>query len=72
MKKSKGIKAIEKTALQHGVSTAEARAEMQNALDLAFDKNPADPFWSKWQGRKPPLEEFIVALSNKVLSRFGM
>ena len=71
MKKSKAIKAIEKAALAHGVSTAEARADMQSALNHAYDTNPDDTFWAKWGGKKPTLEQFILAVSDDVLARLG-
>ena len=70
MKKSKITKIIEKTALQHGVSTEKVRADMQAALDHAYENNRNDPFWSKWR-RKPTLEQFIMAATDEVLARFG-
>ena len=70
MKKSKITKIIEKTALQHGIGTEQARADMQAALDHAYENNGSDPFWCKWRS-KPTLEQFLSAATDEVLARFG-
>ena len=70
MKKSKITRIIEKTALQHGISMGQARADMQAALDHAYENYGSDPFWSKWRV-KPTLEQFISAATDEVLARFG-
>ncbi|MCL1832043.1 MAG: hypothetical protein FWG45_03920 [Oscillospiraceae bacterium] len=69
MKKSKAMKAIERVALQEGISVKEARREMQKALDIAYTNKGTDVFWHKWGGRKPTLEEFVSAATDKVLTR---
>ena len=71
MKRSKAAKIIERTALKEGVSVAEVRRGIQEALDYAFENNAADSFWEQWRGRKPTLEQFIVAVSDEVLLRFS-
>ena len=71
MKKSKAVKMIELVAVREGVSVAEVRREMQKALDHAYENNTDDLFWNKWKGRKPTIDEFIVAVSDDVLTRFA-
>lgn len=71
MKKSKAMKAIERIALQEGISVAQVRADMQAAIDNAYEnrtESTAD-FWGKWRGRKPTPEEFIVSASKEILSK---
>jgi hypothetical protein len=72
MKKSKATKIIERIALQEGVSVAEVRAEMQKAIDLAYEKcSETEEFWAKWKGRKPSPEEFIVAANAEILGKLN-
>jgi hypothetical protein len=73
MKRSKAAKAIEKIALNEGVSTAEIRQNMQEAIDIAYanrDDSNAD-FWSQWQC-KPSPEEFIIAANKEVVTKFAL
>ena len=70
MRKSKGKKAIEQVALKNGISVAEARREIELAIDAAI-ANPdpkAQEFWDKYikDGRKPTPEEFIVYMADKI------
>jgi len=71
MKKSKGARVIERVAVEHNVSVAEVRLEIQKAIDDAFenkDQNAyAKDFWNKWKGRKPTPEEVIVAVSKNTV-----
>ena len=70
MKKSKALKALENTALLHGVTVAEVRRGIQESIDHAYEnrnESNAD-FWGKWRG-KPTVEQFIVAVSGKVADR---
>lgn len=65
----KGRAAISRTAEHYGVSNAEVRAEMQKALDAAWETT--DPVAKQKQAElfpngKPTLEQFIVALSDAV------
>jgi len=70
MRKSKGKKAIEQVALKSGINVAEARREIELAIDAAI-ANP-DPtvqaFWDKYikGDRKPTPEEFIVYMADKI------
>ena len=74
MKKSKSMKIIEKTALQHGVSVAEVRRGIAEAIDIAYEnKGESMPeFWGKWHGRKPTPEEFIISASKNVLDKLDL
>jgi hypothetical protein len=38
MRKSKALKTLESTALREGVSVAEVRREIENAIDHAYEK----------------------------------
>ena len=71
MKRSKAVKAIELIAIREGISIAEVREKMQEAINLAFENKEQDvatkAFWGKWGGRKPSPEEFINAASRKIL-----
>jgi hypothetical protein len=72
MKKSKALKILEKTAVKEGVSVAEVRRGIQEALDIAYDnrnESNAD-FWHKWRG-KPSIEEFVIAVYGKTLGGLG-
>ena len=70
MKKSKALKILQATALREGVSIAEVRRGIQEAIDHAYEnRKPTDVFWHKWGGRKPNVEEFIVAANAKTLAR---
>jgi len=70
MKKSKAMKIIEKTALQHGVSVAEVRRDMQTAIDHAYENrgDSMPEFWGKWRD-KPSVEQFLMAANAAVLDR---
>jgi hypothetical protein len=73
MKRSKALKILEKTAVKEGVSVAEVRCGIQEALDVAYEnrnESNAD-FWGKWHG-KPNVEEFIVAIQGKTLDKLGV
>jgi len=68
MKKSKGLKALEKVALKCGVSVAEVCKEIESAIDTGM-ANPdptARAFWDKYMksGRKPTPEEFIAYMAE--------
>lgn len=72
MKKSKGLKAIERVAIQNGVSVEEVRKEIECAINAGMS-NPdptARAFWDKYikSGRKPSAEEFIVYMAEKTKS----
>ena len=72
MKKSKAMKLIEKVAVKEGVSVSEVRLEMQSALDIAYENRREDePFWQRWKGKKPTLEQFLIAMSDETLSRLN-
>ena len=72
MKKSKTAKIIEKIALQEGVSIAEVRANLLEAIDCGYENRNQSvismKFWLQWGGRKPTLDEFLIATSKKVYS----
>ncbi|MDL2287046.1 hypothetical protein LJB90_00560 [Eubacteriales bacterium OttesenSCG-928-G02] len=73
MKKSKGEKAIEDVAKSNGISVAEARKEIELAIDMAM-ANPdptAKAFWAVYikNGKKPTPEEFIVYMAKRVESK---
>ena len=72
MKKSKAMKLIEKVAVKEGVSVSEVRTEMQSALDISYENRcENEPFWQRWKGRKPTLEEFLSAMNDETLSRLN-
>ena len=72
MRRSKAAKAIEIIAVREGISIAEVRNKMQEAINLAFENREQDAatkaFWGKWGGRKPSPEEFINATTKKTLA----
>jgi hypothetical protein len=71
MKKSKAMKILEKTALAEGVSVAEVRLGIQEAIDHAYEnRKPADVFWHKWGG-KPSVEEFLAKVNNETVARLN-
>jgi hypothetical protein len=74
MKKSKATKIIERVAVSEGITIAEVRANMQEAIDIAYGnrgESNAD-FWDKWRGRKPTVEEFLVSANGEILRRLGV
>ena len=72
MKKSKSMKIIERIAAENGVSTAEVRRDMSEAIDIAYkNRKPTEVFWHKWRGRKPSPDEFILAASSDILARLN-
>ena len=71
MKKSKATKVIEKVALREGIDVATVRREMQTAIDIAYENRGDEPFWQRWKGRKPSIEEFLSAANDEVLSRLN-
>jgi len=68
MKKSRAMKIIENTALLHGVSVAEVRRGIQEAIDHAYENrgDSMPEFWGKWHG-KPTVEDFLSAANAEVL-----
>jgi len=73
MKKSKATKIIERIAVQESVSVAEVRADIQSAIDHAYEnrnESNAD-FWGQWRGRKPSPEDFIVKANKEVLAKLN-
>jgi len=74
MKKSKAMKIIEKTALQHGVSVAEVRRGVDEAIDIAYEKRDESTaeFWKRWKNRKPTIEEFIVCANKAALDKLNL
>ncbi|MCL1881104.1 MAG: hypothetical protein FWF76_02890 [Oscillospiraceae bacterium] len=71
MKKSKAVKLIEKVALREGVSVEEVRRDMIAAIDIAYKNRGDEAFWQRWNGRKPTLEEFLVAVNQETLTRLN-
>ena len=69
MRKSKAVKIIERIAVQEGVSTAEVRRGLQEAIDIGYESEDESSreFWRQWR-RKPTVEQFIVAVNKKTLS----
>lgn len=71
MKRSKALKILEKTAVKEGVSVAEVRRGIQEALDIAYDnRKPTDVFWHKWSV-KPSVEDFVIAVHGKAAEKLG-
>ena len=75
MKKSKGLKAIEQVAAEHGISVAEVRKEMAIAINEAFS-NPDPDVQARLTkisrtGDRPTPEEFIVFIAEKIKSEEG-
>ena len=72
MKKSKGLKAIEKTAAEYGVSVGEIRKEINLAIDAGLSNT--DPrVQAHWagiskNGNRPTPEEVIIYTAKKVKS----
>jgi len=70
MSKSKGAKAIERVALNNGVSVAEVRREIEAAMN--FSRRSSEPqaqaFWDEYikNGTEPTPEEFIIYMAKKV------
>lgn len=64
--------AIRKTARTFGSTTAQSRAEMQAAIDAAWQtEDPAArAYWARLfpDGRKPTVEAFICRLAREVQS----
>jgi len=68
MDNSKGAQAIRKAARMHGVSVAEARREIQLAIEQGM-KDPAPEAQAFWRGyilsgRNPTPEEVIVYMAG--------
>lgn len=72
MKKSKAIKILENTAVKEGVSVADVRCEIQQAIDIGYanrNESNAD-FWNQWKrGLKPTVEEFIIATHKNAVEK---
>jgi len=70
MKKSKALKILEATALREGVSIAEVRRGIQEAIDHAYENKGESmaEFWGQWKS-KPSVEQFIVAVNAETLAR---
>ena len=72
MKKSRGVKAIKEIARKRGIRVAEARREMELAIDAAMlNPDPASQeFWDKYMqsGNKLTPEDFIVYIAKKIES----
>lgn len=67
--KRKGAKIIKKVARQHGVSESHVRAEMQRALDEAWESD--NPITKQRQRElfpdgKPSVEEFILTVARQI------
>lgn len=61
---------IKTVAEQEGTTPAEVRAEMQEAIDEAWE-NSGDGKTAAWKeyfpnGQKPSVEEFIIILGNRI------
>jgi len=71
MRKSKALKILEHTALIEGVTVAEVREGIQEAIDIGYEnRNQSNTdFWNKFKNRKPSVEEFIVATNKAVLNK---
>jgi hypothetical protein len=69
MRKSKAAKIIERIAAENGVSVAEVRRDMQEAINLAFESG--DSFWNRWRGQVPTPEEFLSQASKEILNRLN-
>jgi len=75
MRKSDGAKAIEKLAVQKGISAAEVRREIENAIDIGM-ANP-DPtvqaYWAKIpkESETPTPEEVIVFIAKNIKPKIG-
>lgn len=68
---------IRKTARKFEITPAQSRADMQAAIDDAWERTREDPaaraYWEKMfpGGRKPSLEEFICRVAKEVEYRQG-
>lgn len=66
---------IQAVAEQEGITPAEARAEMQEAIDDAW-KNSGNGTTAAWKkrfpsGRKPSVEEFIITIGKELRKNGG-
>jgi hypothetical protein len=73
MKKSKATKIIESIAVCEGKSVAEVRADMQEAINIAYKNHDesAENFWSRWNGSPPTPEEFLVRANREVMYKLN-
>jgi len=72
MKKSKAAKIIERIALENKVSIAEVRADMQEAISIAYENRDesSESFWGRFRGIPTP-DEFLVVASKEVLDKLN-
>jgi hypothetical protein len=72
MRKSKAMKVIEEVALKEGLSVSEVRKEMTIVLDIAYENRRDNKlFWQRWKGKKPTLEQFLLAMRDETVSRLN-
>ena len=69
--KIRAKKTIRATSRHFGVSPAQSRAEMQQAIDIGWERSQNDPaakaYWQQlFPAGKPTVEEFIAVLGNRV------
>jgi hypothetical protein len=72
MKKSKAAKIIERVAIQEKKSVAEVRADMQEAINIAYENHDesSESFWGRFRGIPNP-DEFLGVASKEVLERLN-
>lgn len=73
MKKSRATKIIERIAVAEGVNVSDVRRDMAAAIEHGYANRNSKTakFWAQWSGRKPSVEEFIIATRGETLSRIG-
>lgn len=70
--KRRAKRAIRGTGQKIGITSAQARAEMQEAIDAGWEASQNDPAAkARWlemfpDGKKPSVEEFITVLGTRV------
>lgn len=62
---------IRTTARRFGISPAQSRADMQQAIDVGWERSQNDPeakaYWQQlFPAGKPTVEEFIAVMCNKL------
>ena len=68
---SQFMRMLEQIAKQHGVSIFEVKAEMEKAIDEAWNNGKPNAEFSKtFPNGKPTIEEFIATLVNKIKDKF--
>lgn len=63
---------FQQIALEEGISVEEVKAEMQKAIDSAYnndDRQCQDNFMNYFGKKKPSIEEFIEKVSEEIRKR---